>query len=135
MALCSGAALMTSRYAAIAASRFAELRLLHLAEAVLELEDLVGRLADLGLAREDAREIGPALGLHVEPVERADRALVLGVDLDDAAVARDRAVDVLELHLEDLRAAQAELDEALRVVPAELVELGVVELRHVAASD
>ena len=52
-----------------------------------------------------------------------------GSAVDDAAIARDRAVDVLELHLEDLRVAQAELDEALRVLAArELVELRVVEL-------
>ena len=87
--------------------------LLHLTEAVLELEDLVGRLADLGLALEDARELRPALGLEVEAIERANRGLVLGVDLDHAPVAHDRVVDVLELDLVDLREAETELDEAL----------------------
>ena len=56
-------------------------------------------------------ELGPALGLNEEPVERADRGLVLGIDFDDAPVARDGVVDVLELDLEDLRGAQAELHE------------------------
>ena len=100
--------------------------LLDLTEAVLELEDLVGRLADLGLALEDCGELRPALRLQIEAVERANRVLVLGVDLEHAPVAADGVVDVLELHLEDLREAEAELDEALRVL-GELVELRVVE--------
>ena len=110
-----------------------EARLVDLAEAVLELEDLVRRLADLGFAREDLRELAPALGLREEPIERADRGLVLGVDLEHAAVARDGALDVLELRLEDLREAEAELDEAVGVL-GELVELRVVELRRPPAS-
>ena len=113
----------------------AELGLLHLAEPVLQLEDLVGGLRDLGLAREDGRELGPALGHRVEAVERADGREVLGVGVGDAPVARDGAVDVFELDLEDLRVAQPELDEAVFVVAAvELVELRVVELASPAAS-
>ncbi len=51
-----------------------------------------------------------------------------GVAVEDAAVARDGAVHVLELHLEDLRVAQAELDEPVLVVTLrQLVELRVVE--------
>jgi hypothetical protein len=52
--------------------------LVHLAEAVLELELLVRGLRDLGLAREDLREIAPALGHGEEAIERADGRLVLG---------------------------------------------------------
>ena len=100
--------------------------LLHLTEAVLVFEDLVGRLSDLGLALEDRRELRPALRLQVEAVERANRGLVLGVDLHHAPVAHDGVVDVLELDLEDLRGAEPELHEALGRL-GELVELGVVE--------
>ena len=57
-----------------------EARLVDLAEAELELQDLLRALADLGLALEDLDELGPALGLREEAVERADRALVLRVD-------------------------------------------------------
>ena len=59
---CSGAA---AEHLAVGRDRrveIAEARLVDLAEAVLELEDLVGRLADLGLAREDLDELAPALG-------------------------------------------------------------------------
>ncbi len=103
--------------------------LVDLAQAVLELEDLVRRLADLGFARQDLREITPALGPQEEPVERADRGLVFRVGGEDAAVARDGAVDVVELNLVDLGYAKAQIDQPVGL-SCELVELGVVELGH-----
>ena len=65
----------------------AELRLMHLSEAVLQLEDLVGRLPDLRLASEDGGKVRPAFGLHEEAVEGLDRRLVLDLRVEDAAVA------------------------------------------------
>ena len=88
------------------AVQIVQLPLVHLPKAVAELDDLFGRLGDLRLARQDLRELGPALGLRVEAVERADRRLVLRVHLDDPLVARDGVTDVVELGLEDLRGAE-----------------------------
>jgi hypothetical protein len=81
--------------------------LVDLTQAVLELEDLVRALTDLGLARQDLRQIVPALGLREQAIERAHGALVLGIDVEHAAVARHGVVQVLELHLVDLRHTQA----------------------------
>jgi len=74
-----------------------ELGLVHLTEPILELEDLVRRLTDLGLAREDGGELAPSLGRREESIERLDGVLVLGVRFHHSPVAADGRVDVLEL--------------------------------------
>src|SRR5262245_3836498 len=93
-----------------------EPKLVDAAQAVPELRDLVGALADLGLPREDVGELAPALGLAEEPIEGANGDLVLPVDLEHLAIPRDGVVHVLELNLVDLRDAQPQLDEALRLI-------------------
>src|SRR5262249_33211668 len=100
--------------------------LIDVAEAVLELEDLVRALTDLRFLREDFGELAPALGLREEPIERTNGALVLGIHLEDAAIPRNGAVDALELYLVHLGDAQPELHEALRLI-GEFVELAVVQ--------
>lgn len=104
--------------------------LVDLAEAVLEVEDVVGRVPDLGLSGEHGDELRPALHQHEQPVEGADRLPVLGIDLEHEAVPRDRVVDVLELGFEDLGEAKPELDEPLRLLLAEADELPVVQGGH-----
>ncbi len=108
-----------------------EVALQDLAEPVLQLEHFVGRVGDFGLARQHVRELRPARRLRVEPIEGADGREVVRRRRQDAAVARDRAVHVLELDLEHLRVAQTELDEPVGVVALRQV----VELRVVEASD
>src|SRR5438874_531710 len=80
----------------------AETQLLDLAQSVAQLEHVVGRLSNLGFAREDTGELRPAITLLVQPVERAKSSQVLGVDVGDTPVSRNRTVDVFELHLENL---------------------------------
>ena len=60
-----------------------EVDLKDLSQPVTELDDLLRRRPDLRFAREDLREVGPALRLEEQPVERADREEVLRVDGDD----------------------------------------------------
>ena len=101
-------------------------KLVHLSEAILELEDLVWALPDLGLAHEHLGQVLPTLHLGEQAIEGAHCALVLGVDSEHSSIAAHRVLHVLELHLVHLRDAQPELDEALGI-SLELVELGVVE--------
>jgi hypothetical protein len=78
----------------------AQFRLQDSTEAILDLQNVVGGLPDLGFAHQHGRQIGPTLALKKEPVERLDRRQILGVDVDDAPVTCDRSVGVVELHLE-----------------------------------
>ncbi len=52
-------------------------KLVDLADAVFEFEDLVRRLTDLRFAREHLGEVTPALGADEKAIERDDRCLVL----------------------------------------------------------
>ncbi len=108
-----------------------EVVLVHLAEAELEVEGLLGAAGVLSFLLEDARELRPALGRRVEPIEALDRLGVRLLRREHAVVAGDRVLHVAELHLVDLRGAHPQLDELVGAL-RELVELGVVELGDLA---
>jgi hypothetical protein len=103
--------------------------LIHTSEPVLEFQDLVGALPDIGLARENLREFAPTLGLREQTIEGANGVLILGFRLENSPVARDRVVDVLELNFVDLGHPEPELHDAFRF-RHELLELTIVESGH-----
>ena len=71
----------------------AEPHLLQLPGAELQVQHLVRAAGDLGLARHDLGELGPALGRFVQTIERLQRLEVRRVELVHDAIARDRALD------------------------------------------
>ena len=85
-----------------------------------------GRDADL--APDDVGQLLPALRVAVEPVERDQGLLVVGLGLDDGPVGRDGVVDLARLLLVDARQAQHHVDLAARVLEAR--QLGAEERRE-----
>jgi len=69
--------------------------LIHAAEPVLELEDFLRALPDVrSFARISASSLQRSVCVK-RRIERPYRALILGIDLEDAPVARHRAVYAL----------------------------------------
>jgi hypothetical protein len=84
------------------------------AEQVLLL--LVRRPEHLGLGEIDARQVLVALVHLVEALERGGRVEVRRVELEDAPVVRDRALDVAQVLLADLRGLDVQRRGELRVL-------------------
>ena len=116
-----------------------------LADAVLEADGLGRGLAgELHLALQDLQQVVPALALLVEPVQGADAAEVLGVQVEDVGVGLDGRVQVHQLLLVDLahlvvdllfllqRHGQLHLAdvEVLEVLPTFQVEVEVLQRVH-----
>ncbi len=101
-----------------------EPRLVHLAEASVEIDELevVGRGLDAHL--EDLGEVGPAFDREVDAIEVGERLGVEGLDGEDVAVGLDRLVDVAELVLERLREPAPDGALDVRVV-VEAEDVGV----------
>ena len=94
----------------IAERHFEDLR-----QAVGERNDLVLGVGQADLAADDVGQLLPALGHGVEPVERDQAVLAIGLGLGHALVGRDGLVDLAGLLLVDARQAQQHLDLQLAV--------------------
>ena len=106
-----------------------EAKLIHLPQAILELEYLVWGLADFSLACQDIDQLPPSLGLDKQTIQGPHRALVYRVHLQHLPVSGHGIVYVLNLHLVDLGNSQAQLYEPIGII-SQLLQLGVVQLGH-----
>ena len=113
--------------APVGADRVADVvepRLVDLAEARVELDELERRRPSPSRALEDLRELGPRLEREVDAIEVRERLGVERLDAEDVLVRLLGLRDVAELVLERLREALA--DRALHVgVGVQAEDVGV----------